>query len=129
MEVVQLLGRENRLDAAQFLKDRANNSARRGIVVDVREETEFELGPKVKGSINIPISRILRRGEEIFDEMVPDENRSSTDAGTELVWFVCQRGNDSQIAAQRLMERDGESSKRWIGDMRGGFVAMERELA
>ena len=61
--------------------------------------------------------------------MVPDEDRSSTDAGTEPVWFVCQRGNDLQIAAQKLMERDGESPKRWIGDVRGGFVAMERELA
>ena len=129
VEDVNLLGKEHRTDAAQFMKDRADNSARRGIVVDVREETEFELGPKVKGSISIPISRILRRGGEIFDEMVPDENGSSTDAGTEPVWFVCQRGNDSQIAAQKLMERDGESSKRWIGDVRGGFVAMERELA
>lgn len=43
----------------------------------------------------------------MFDEMVPDEDRFSADGGTEPVWFVCQRGNDLQIAAQRLIKRDG----------------------
>lgn len=219
------------------------------IVVDVREEHEVELGAKVRGSVNIPISKILRSGGKAFnvlkehlllhshsysgkevgtgpgtttttttgtdtdtatatdadrllevkgsllgegkmggtinDETHIDTNTDaesnqpsnpSADIGTTVyegggmlnnethipslptstpsptsalpaVVFVCQRGNDSQIAAQRLLDHVhadedaglsgnsglglGLGSGRgrgwgWVGDVKGGFVAMER---
>jgi adenylyltransferase/sulfurtransferase len=160
---------------------------KRRVVVDVREEHEFELGAKVSGSINIPISRILRHGGggDVFDvlhhpppasptttttttmrdptsdtpdtspESVDDNYQDQDDIGNTFtseetcVYFVCQRGNDSQIAAQKLMEqlqkdevgcdvkgdRSGISDHSrtqdwgWIGDVKGGFVALERYAA
>ena len=36
----------------------------RPLVVDVREEAEFALGAKVRGSINVPISKILRHSSQ-----------------------------------------------------------------
>lgn len=228
----------------------------RALVVDVREEHEVELGPKVRGSTNIPLSRILRHGAKAFDGLqrarlgrscgleegddaagnTGDSNGNShgksdghehgggqqssesneeglrkggtvdqeshipivsttavrgaaypphpsplprqqqgdnnslppgsgpwTDTGTETdddddcheteddspgysVYFVCQRGNDSQLAAQKFLERiqaeeeqeeqeDGPPpparnarpwAGAWIGDVKGGFEAMER---
>jgi rhodanese-related sulfurtransferase len=234
MEDVKVLDDGKRVDAKAFLA-----SGKHGLVVDVREEHEYELGTKVDGSVNIPISKILRLGRGAFDQlerlrdgwaepdlqstisrirpdrgMVNDEkhvpvkqggvledrqqelaqplrlaeNGVGPDAGmvnqeTHIpvsdgvgsdggmvntdshipvtrqkesdfpepsqeiqareeeeqepspmpVYFVCQRGNDSQIAAQRLIERvrtrDGPASSStwgWIGDVKGGFLAMER---
>lgn len=236
MEDVKVLDEGMRVDAKDFLA-----GEKHGLVVDVREEHEYELGTKVDGSVNIPISKILRSGGGAFDELerlrneragpdlqspisrtgpdagmvnnkrhvpvmkgdvlghqqgewaqppsllengvgpdaemvnqethIPLSDGVSSDGGmvnTEShipvtrqkesdfpeppqqkqqreeeehesssmpVYFVCQRGNDSQIAAQRLIERvgttDGDgstSSSRWgwIGDVKGGFLAMER---
>lgn len=268
VEDVKILDEGKRIDPRKFLDDtlllglerdretkRASERRRRGgkrgapaggggggVVVDVREEHEFELGTKVRGSINIPISRILRMGANAFEEldsqspmsetrtraftegddededdevvmgdggMVNPESHipvasgvsststttitSAVDGGMvnieshipitrdeesdfppaprrfaqtrseELeseddgegegegegenatpVYFVCQRGNDSQIAAQKMIEAiqrekeqetatetETETKKMgskwgWIGDVHGGFMAMER---
>ncbi|KIX00189.1 uncharacterized protein Z518_10327 [Rhinocladiella mackenziei CBS 650.93] len=205
-EDVKVLGEKERVEAREFLDaiyshsnssyleqvEERNGSAKesgkcRGIVIDVREEHEYELGPKVRGSVNIPMSRIQRLGGAAFDGLVLgclDErvdggmvdqemhipvtkcngfrNAGLQDDGQyphaelypngdaedineedpESVYFVCQRGNDSQIAAKKLIERikaEAETAdngvspiKRkkwgWIGDVKGGYVAMEKHL-
>lgn len=195
VEDVELLGDERRIEAPEFLTAHSaseqvgkGRKRPRGIVVDVREEHEYELGAKVRGSVNIPISRILRHGGGAFDgldlrvgpgeESCPgggmidqethisgskrDEASASDrpaqsgsreegmitvndeDSEPTPVYFVCQRGNDSQIAAQKLIEKieadkavgseSDETAKArsrwgWIGDVRGGFVAMERHAS
>lgn len=187
---VRLLDEKRRVGAREFLEQLSSSSTSRKtgrpIVVDVREEHEFDLGAKVSGSVNIPISRILRAGgggafdrlrglagmehkvegkldeegkethnfsdtkpRDAQDEM-EDENHRTHD-GTALkqerspvpIYFVCHRGNDSQIAAQKLIEhteaeeaaaaptttteaRTTTARWGWIGDVKGGFVAMER---
>ncbi|KEF53774.1 uncharacterized protein A1O9_10175 [Exophiala aquamarina CBS 119918] len=270
LEDVRVLGDENRIDAKEFLelphyesakrhRNRhghegiANHRRKRPLVVDVREEHEVELGPKLKGSVNIPLSRILRHGGRAFDDLhalsvgldtdslrdtptnglpegrqggmvdpetqvlqishptqggmvdqerhIPDVERRGLAAGGGMVdqeshiptavggcdaysqqllggefsgegqgneydglenggggggggedantdddddgnagwpvYFVCQRGNDSQLAAQTLLERiraESASSNTptnrshwgWVGDVRGGFLAMEK---
>jgi molybdopterin/thiamine biosynthesis adenylyltransferase/rhodanese-related sulfurtransferase len=272
LEDVKVLGEENRIDAKEFLnlqhherekRHRHRHNKRGGghppdgrkkrpLVVDVREEHEVELGPKVKGSVNIPLSRILRHGGRAFDDLqahtrldtnvlyddtndhgegrrggmvdqethVPvthanlggtidqeshipvvqgsaapmdggsmrgggmvdqeshipfvsrgsdaypqrplaqqgengsgddrrgdkelerggEEEDEDADDGQNAGWpvyFVCQRGNDSQIAAQKLLERIQEEKEEstpstnrsqwgWVGDVKGGFMAMER---
>jgi adenylyltransferase/sulfurtransferase len=223
---VRLLDDERRIGAREFLEqllsaDSSSDSSPsssttsswmarttgrgRPIVVDVREEHEYELGAKVPGSVNIPISRILRTGGGggggggVFDRLLTrlvelepkvdnvQEEDDKEEEGKEpvpsasasaSVYFVCQRGNDSQIAAQKLIEyytkaqaeeaaaqrksnkhktetqiqtqeeaaaaADAAETKAtataktqtktktttprwaWIGDVKGGFVAMER---
>ena len=287
---VRVLGEENRIGAREFLElqgqqhheshgdggkrhitRHGRHRRKRPVVVDVREEHEVELGPKLRGSVNIPLSRILRHGGRAFDELhahtlasdvdalhdaappfTPDDGpgearlggmvdqethvlspisrlgpnlggmvdqeshipmggvqdfvtgggggmldqeshiptvargsdaypqrpvaRLSGDVSTDVqrrdysyahdgpdigagdadtdadaddendnkntgwpVYFVCQRGNDSQVAAQKLLERiraEKEDANRsdsagmgqwgWVGDVKGGFVAMER---
>ena len=157
---VAVLGRENRVAAAHFVEtmmERDSEDARRDqhhqqlgdrpLVVDVREEAEFALGAKVQGSVNVPISRILRRGaalqrrdeneaktrteeDELFKELVGP----GVSEGSRPIYFVCQRGNDSQIAARQFLDagsggRSGSVSgqTRWIGDVVGGFDALEKQ--
>ncbi|EXJ79006.1 hypothetical protein A1O3_08507 [Capronia epimyces CBS 606.96] len=194
-EDVKVLGEERRIGAKEFLETQTNpehnllgeefeSLREKGIVIDVREEHEYELGAKVAGSLNIPLSRILRLGGSAFDELgllrrdgdkgqiSAESHTQTTDAGDEAdgfdrgpeqsgpaneelnvtlqpngvthqertqtrqsrpppVYFVCPRGNDSQIAAQKFLERleaDGAASQPWgwIGDVKGGYVALEK---
>ena len=61
------------------------------------------------------------------------ESEDDENAGPSI-YFVCQRGNDSQIAAQKLLEKaqtehEDDTGRRkwsWIGDVKGGFLAMEK---
>ncbi|EXJ96437.1 hypothetical protein A1O1_01563 [Capronia coronata CBS 617.96] len=192
-EDVNLLDDERRVGAKEFLETLTTPSEnptendlereeQKRIVIDVREEHEYELGTKVAGSINMPISRILRLGGGAFDELglgadaerrgpmgneshvrtTPPKAINGHDDGpgrvdsshsgmnTPLlangldghretqshgpppaVYFVCERGNDSQIAAQKLMDQlagDSAASQRWgwVGDVKGGFVAIKK---
>jgi adenylyltransferase and sulfurtransferase len=138
VEDVRVLGEGNRVPAAQFLKSMEREEAQdwlvgrdreRPLVVDVREEAEFALGPKVRGSINVPISRILRHGgqgateeDEGIDQLLgPGESTNK-----HPIFFLCQRGNDSQIAAQQFLGRVGRN--RWVGDVKDGLQALERQV-
>ncbi|EHY51858.1 molybdopterin biosynthesis protein MoeB [Exophiala dermatitidis NIH/UT8656] len=216
-EDTKVLDEENRVEAKQFLQEIEETDGRRpSMVIDVREEHEFELGAKVLGSVNIPISRILRLGGAAFDvlksRVAVDDDGDNADDGVDgkedhdsrngveshddgpletqpepepgsksqhrgpdqaelegrverrSVYFVCQRGNDSQIAAQKMIDwiqkedtdgtttangdhedeaadqtqtetRDPKQKLRssrqgwgWIGDVKGGFVAMEKHV-
>jgi molybdopterin/thiamine biosynthesis adenylyltransferase/rhodanese-related sulfurtransferase len=111
-EDVSLLGEENRIDAREFLqeharqhhghhhshrggegeRERKRKRKRKHIVVDVREEHEFELGSKVSGSVNIPLSKILRHGDAAFDQLQLElESGLGIDTG---------RGTSTGFAAQ-----------------------------
>jgi adenylyltransferase and sulfurtransferase len=116
IEDVTLLTEDRRIDAAAFM------GKHMPMVVDVREEVEFALGPKIQDSINIPISRILRHDSEAKDEVSEVLANGSADRP---IYFVCQRGNDSQIAAKKFID-DIRFTKRWVGDVRGGFVELEK---
>jgi adenylyltransferase and sulfurtransferase len=116
IEEVNLLREDQRIDAANFM------GKQKPLVVDVREEVEYALGPKIKDSINIPISRILRHDSKARDEV---SEILAEGSGDQPIYFVCQRGNDSQIAAKKFMD-DTRFTKRWVGDVRGGFVELEK---
>ena len=130
LEDVRVLGKEKRVGAGEFLRKMEAETG--GKVVDVREENEFLLGAQVRGAVNVPFGRILRDAESAFDGL--DEVNGDMDDGENMtrsdkpMYFVCQRGNDSQIAAQKLMELDEKTGRRreWIGDVEGGFAAMEK---
>lgn len=150
MEDVRVLEGERRVSASEFaermMKGEDGDSGgggRRPVVVDVREELEYELGAKVKDSINIPISRILRHGHQVGGDQDPSMedllglSAPHSEEGEEKdderpIYFLCQRGNDSQIAAKKFLDVVDEgrlgskSSSRWIGDVVGGFEALHR---
>ncbi|KAI9876119.1 MAG: Urmylation protein, partial [Watsoniomyces obsoletus] len=97
LEDVRLLGKERRVSAREFLNAVAQDGGRgegtraagkvvgsedsrgRGkrLVIDVREENERILGAKVEGSVNIPISKILRDPATAFEalEQLPGDEK------------------------------------------------------
>ena len=121
------------------------------VVVDVREDIEVQMGTKIAGAVYLPISKILRSGAGGAEGQLETRKRAGAEGGSMLsdivdpdarkVFFVCQRGNDSQIAARRLIDEvragrtgtgEGEGEKEgtdegvWIGDVIGGFEALEK---
>ena len=132
-EDLRLLKEDKRVGARDFLTgiQKANTK-----IVDVREEIEYELGPKVEGSINIPLTKIMKDAEGAFSVLRREDQATagSNETGInrrENIYFVCQRGNDSQIAAQKLMDLNAgvHRDSSWIGDVEGGFLAMERLIS
>ena len=84
-------------------------------------------------SAQIPTEPDIRRktaglGGEEQNPSSPPSLPSSSPARKPSVYFVCQRGNDSQVAAKRLMETSLRDKVDWIGDVEGGFAALEREV-
>ena len=141
VEDVKMLEQEHRVAAGQFLEVMEREDARdklgrwsqeRPLVVDVREEAEFALGAKIKGSINVPISRMLRHSSQRTTRTDAEEDEIDQVLGTgvskssQQIYFVCQKGNDSQIAAKQFLDA-GSGQTRWIGDIAGGLVALEKQ--
>lgn len=149
-EDVRILKSGERMSAQEFLHLTAREAGtenhqrvKRPVIVDTREPHEVEMGPKIGGSINIPLTKILRQGRSI-EEM----EALLLDGKHDSMLFVCQRGNDSQIAARKMLEArrqryetkaesgadgvgtmNGEDSRiAFIGDIAGGFAAIEKVI-
>ncbi|KAK5952634.1 glycerol-3-phosphate dehydrogenase [Knufia fluminis] len=153
VEDVRLLDKEQRVDAAEFLsvmgskgrtpevdREKQRHKWRNVLVVDTRELHEVEMGPKVEVGVNIPISRILRPNG------IDDVAKRLDDGEHDAMIFVCQQGNDSQVAAKKLLDwraqqqsrrseadqdiTQGTDGRQWdnifIGDIVGGYAALEK---
>jgi rhodanese-related sulfurtransferase len=120
---------------------------------DVGEENSSHVAMPVKGGgmldqeSHVPHARQNTFSSADFparpgtETMMQREERGDKEEEPPSVYFVCQRGNDSQIAAQKLIESvqaetagvDQASRGRrkwgWIGDVKGGFLAMERHVS
>ncbi|KKY26444.1 putative molybdenum cofactor biosynthetic protein [Phaeomoniella chlamydospora] len=132
-EEVMILKDEERIDAKSFLCDILDHhdeeqeqetnpkpTTPNPLIIDVRESHEYALGPKIKSSINIPISTILRTTSSSSSSFSFSSSSASTnpelrslllshlnpESHTQLqsLIFLCPRGNDSQIAARKFSE-------------------------
>lgn len=147
---IKLLDKEQRVDAAQFLRNMASNARvpegngvtgqRRwfnAVLVDTREPHEVEMGPKLSTAVNIPISKILR------PDGVMNVVKLLDDGEHDAVMFVCQQGNDSQVAAKKLLDwrtqRESHQTQAkqnvtdsqprnniFVGDIIGGYAALDK---
>lgn len=117
IEPVNVLKPEERVSVEEYR--RALEGPGSNVLLDVREAEHFSLC-HIDSSVNIPISRFMRhRGED-----VPDWLGEETIPADASIYVVCRVGNDSQIAAKKLMELGfGRDGKRFVGDIRGGLKA------
>ena len=131
-EDVHVLNDDERISPTNFLHQSAKQDGE-SVVIDVREPHEFALGAQVKNSINIPISTILQTmSSSALPPIPPSSSLSQQEdepGGARSLVFICQQGNDSQIAAQKYKESSSDASNRWdwIGDVAGGIDAVLRE--
>ena len=118
---VKLLQPEERVTAEEYQHISKTDSH---VLLDVREAEHFGLC-SLEGSVNIPISRFMsHRGDE-----VPDWLSGEAFSGELPVYVVCRQGNDSQIAAKKLMDLGlGRDGKRFIGDIKGGLIAWKETI-
>ena len=137
---VKVLDQDHRITARSFMKGLSSThdptdtaSWRKPIVIDVRESHEIEMGSKVNHSNPLPFSRFLRQDQGVT-ELQDIISREKPDA----VLFICQQGNDSQIAAQKFIDTQapttGDSAApqpanhkaMFIGDVIGGFASLDK---
>lgn len=111
------------------------------ILVDVREQVQFELGV-IDGSINVPFSAVSATPQPKLDISSPvsagtdyDMDTDETDWVSALrqtekpIFVVCRRGNDSQLTVQKMKELGlDQGGKRFIGDIRGGLDAWRKSV-
>jgi rhodanese-related sulfurtransferase len=147
VEDLRLLDTKKRVSAREFAERmliggegrgrKESSSSAAALVVDVRGEVEYDLGAKVSGGINIPIWTILRHGqmarggggEGRLRDLWLDLRSQCAGEDDRPIYFLCQRGNDPQIAAQKFWEAESSNRRtsRWIGDVVGGFDALQRQ--
>jgi adenylyltransferase/sulfurtransferase len=118
---VQLLRPEERVTAEEYQRI---SKTHQNVLLDVREAEHFGLC-SLEGSVNIPISRFMSHRGEGMPEWLHGEAFS----GDLPVYIVCRQGNDSQIAAKKLIDLGfGRDGKRFIGDIQGGLIAWKRTV-
>lgn len=111
------------------------------ILVDVREQVQFELGV-IDGSINVPFSAISATPQPRLDMPSPVASDADHDMDADAndwvaalrqtekpIFVVCRRGNDSQVTVQKMKEFGlDQGGKRFIGDIRGGLEAWRKSV-
>ncbi|XP_065893032.1 adenylyltransferase and sulfurtransferase MOCS3-like [Dysidea avara] len=111
---INLLGAEDRISAHEYQS--VANSNKPHLLVDVRPIVEYEIC-SLPNSINIPLATLQGSTELITRHL---SNHLST------VYIVCRRGNDSQLAVQRLKHQ--LPSATIVKDLIGGLETWSREV-
>lgn len=106
---LKLLDESQRISVKEYSKIDRNH-----LLIDVRSANEFEIC-QLKDSINVPIKFLLdnKISDDLKQEMAQKE-----------VFFVCRRGNDSQLAVKHLEAASDIKSK----DLIGGLHAWARDV-
>lgn len=129
---LQLLREDERI-SAEHLKALTERSATEYLLVDVREEVQFDIC-HLDGSVNVPISDLTggkalplanAAGPETAGPLwLPSGNGPETP-----IYVICRLGNDSQLAVRKFKEAGlDDEGKRYIGDIREGFKAWKERV-
>ena len=130
LPVDNLLPQQNCIDV-QELDGLLHHGPEQVRLVDVREKAHFDLA-SLPGSINIPYSDIVSwQSNSDVGEHARETWRLNNFS---KVCFICQRGNDSQLALQRFcdlglasLEKDVQPGTHFA-DVRGGFQAWIKDI-
>lgn len=101
------------------VRDFHENNNPKSVLLDVRPPEQFQI-TKLPNSINISWDPILTKADNI-DEYFPDDFDKSKDE----VYVLCRYGNDSQLAAKKLIE---ELGIRNVKDIKGGINKWSEEI-
>ncbi|XP_028173680.1 adenylyltransferase and sulfurtransferase MOCS3 isoform X2 [Ostrinia furnacalis] len=104
---------------SRYLTEGEDLQHTRPLLVDVRSAAEFNMC-RIEGTVNWP-SDSLRGGRLV--ELLDEVRRCAR-----KVVFICRRGNDSQIAAQAVIDAIEDPHKDKIADLKGGLHAWSKEV-
>ncbi|XP_050360176.1 adenylyltransferase and sulfurtransferase MOCS3 [Nymphalis io] len=112
---LNILPSENRITAVRLAE--ALKATNGHLLVDVRSEPEFEMC-NIDGAVNYPLEKL--HGNH-FDLLLNEIKGSCCQ-----VTFICRRGNDSQIAAKKVLDVIEDEYKEKIRDLTGGLHAWSK---
>lgn len=115
---LSLLPSNQRITVHELQKIQSDNQ--KHTLVDVRTENEFEIC-RLDHSENYPINIFANQNAKL-ERLI---ERAKNDKCP--VYVICRRGNDSQIAAQRLLSNLSESGVE-VKDVIGGLHAWTRDI-
>ncbi|XP_061400550.1 adenylyltransferase and sulfurtransferase MOCS3 [Musca vetustissima] len=111
---LNILPLENRLSVEEYIDQVVNT---KHILMDVRQPAEFEIC-RLPHSENVPLKTILNDSYlKRFEDELKDEERG--------IVLLCRRGNDSQLAAQHILQK---FPQRAIFDIKGGLHAWHYKI-
>ncbi|XP_055305180.1 adenylyltransferase and sulfurtransferase MOCS3 [Sitodiplosis mosellana] len=113
---------QNQRVSVQILNERRQNNDRH-LLIDVRSENEYEIC-QLNRSENYPI-KIFQDENSISRKALVDRIKGEK---IPQVYVICRRGNDSQIAAKKLIEELDESTATKVHDIIGGLHAWTHHI-
>lgn len=113
---ISLLPKELRI-SCQELKDRLQDNRSDCLLLDVRPTCQFEMCHLAK-SINVPLEQLDLLEIAMLEQKLEDARE---------VVVVCRRGNDSQLAVEKLREAWKERGVQ-VRDVRGGLEAWAKTV-
>ncbi|XP_038220504.1 adenylyltransferase and sulfurtransferase MOCS3 [Zerene cesonia] len=117
---LDILPPENRITVTELAgKLTGDVSEKRHLLVDVRSAPEFNMC-KIDGAVNYPIDDLRK---DKMDALLTEIRKC-----TSQVTFICRRGNDSQIAAKRVLDVIEDKHKNKIKDLTGGLHAWSKYI-
>ncbi|CAH2064991.1 unnamed protein product, partial [Iphiclides podalirius] len=111
---LQILPPQNRITADELgrrLQGLDLDAGSNHRLVDVRSEAEFHMC-RIDGAVNYPLEKF--HGAKIAEVLGMVE-------GGDQVTFVCRRGNDSQVAANTVLDLLDDVHKSRVKDLVGGL--------
>lgn len=124
--VLDLLPAEYRITAKEFKKKYADKLDKQHVLFDVRPAHETVICA-LPGSVNISVLIFTGKQPEQLEErnaLIETMIRERV----ETIFFVCRRGNDSQLAANRMIALLTPISRIRIYDIIGGMHAWTDEV-
>lgn len=113
---VNVLPADYRISASEFARLPRDAS---NVLIDTRDETQYAICA-LRGSINVPWT------SNVEAWTAKARQSGALDEDWRQKYIVCRNGNDSQLAAQAIMELTGYAGI--VKDIRGGFRAWREEV-
>lgn len=118
---LEILAPNQRVSVQALNESRQNNV--RHLLIDVRSENEYEIC-QLNQSENYPI-KIFQDPNSITRQALVDRIKGDH---IPQVYVICRRGNDSQIAAKKLIEELNELPAIRVHDIIGGLHAWTHQI-
>ncbi|CAH2083349.1 unnamed protein product [Euphydryas editha] len=112
---LDILPSKNRITATQLADTLKQTN--KPLLVDVRSESEFDMC-KLDGAVNYPLEKLQENNLNLLLKEIRDCCHQVT--------FICRRGNDSQIAAKKVLDLLEDEHKEKITDLTGGLHAWSK---
>ncbi|XP_060590470.1 adenylyltransferase and sulfurtransferase MOCS3-like [Ruditapes philippinarum] len=120
---IEVLGTNDRITAKEYKS--LLDSGQPHVLLDVRQPVEMDICQLPKSAVNIPIGAIHKSSS--IDQLSASIDSLGQTTEQVPVICVCRRGNDSQLAVQKI-KQELSTHKAVIKDIKGGLTAWAKTV-